>query len=75
MADKNIIGLCGSLRQDSFNRKLLLEAVRLYGKCNFKEANLKLPLYNGDDEKVEKPTLLIKTRVVFMGYQYQSFLK
>ena len=55
MADKKIIGLCGSLRQDSFNKKLLLEAVRLYGKCNFTEANLRLPLYNGDDEKVEKP--------------------
>lgn len=55
MSDKKIIGLCGSLRKDSLNRKLLLEAVRLYGKCNFKEANLNLPLYNGDEENVEKP--------------------
>ena len=60
MADKKIIGLCGSLRQDSFNRKLLLEAVRLYGKCNFTEADLRLPLYNGDDEKVEKPISVLK---------------
>jgi chromate reductase len=55
MADKKIIGLCGSLRKDSLNRKLLLEAVRLYGRCNFREADLNLPLYNGDDEKVKKP--------------------
>jgi hypothetical protein len=53
--------------------KVLLEAARLYGKCNFMEADLRLLLYNADNEKVEKPTLLIKTRVVFMGYQYQSF--
>ena len=55
MTDKKIIGLCGSLRKSSLNRKLLLESVRLYGKCNFKEANLNLPLYNGDDEDVETP--------------------
>ena len=46
----NIVGLCGSLRKGSFNRKLLNEAVRLYGRCDYAEILLDLPLYNGDRE-------------------------
>lgn len=46
----NIVGLCGSLRKGSFNRKLLNEAVRLYGLCDYAEILLDMPLYNGDRE-------------------------
>ncbi|WP_179380213.1 NADPH-dependent FMN reductase [Jannaschia marina] len=45
------LGLCGSLRRDSFNRKLLAEAGRLYG--GLEEADLRLPLYDGDLEAAE----------------------
>jgi chromate reductase, NAD(P)H dehydrogenase (quinone) len=46
----NIVGLCGSLRKGSFNRKLLNEALRFYGRCDYTEILLDLPLYNGDRE-------------------------
>ncbi len=46
-----LVGLCGSLRKNSVNRKLLNEAVRLYGICEYEELSLTLPLYNGDLEK------------------------
>ncbi|MEE2944087.1 MAG: NAD(P)H-dependent oxidoreductase [Pseudomonadota bacterium] len=45
-----LLGISGSLRTESVNSKLVREAARLYGEADFKEANIKLPLYNGDDE-------------------------
>lgn len=45
-----LLGICGSLRADSSNRKLLHEAARLFGDCDYVEADINLPLYNGDDE-------------------------
>lgn len=51
MSDPVLLGLCGSLRQGASNRKLLLEAVRLFGPCRFSEADLRMPLYDGDDEE------------------------
>ncbi len=44
-----LLGISGSLRTASFNRKLIREAARLYGGP-YIEADLGLPLYNGDDE-------------------------
>lgn len=43
-----LLGLCGSLRAASLNRKLLLEAARSYAPETFAEADLRLPLYDGD---------------------------
>lgn len=46
----SILGLSGALRAGSFNRKLLREAARLFG-ADLIEANLHLPLYDGDVER------------------------
>lgn len=50
MSDPVLLGLSGSLRAGSGNRKLLREAARLFGPCDFTEADLHLPLYDGDQE-------------------------
>ncbi|WGH77614.1 NADPH-dependent FMN reductase [Jannaschia ovalis] len=47
----NLLGLCGSLRAPSFNRKLMIEAGRIWGGLD--EADLRLPLYDGDSETAE----------------------
>lgn len=46
-----LLGLSGSLRAESTNRKLLREAARLFGDCTYDEADLRLPLYDGDAEE------------------------
>jgi len=48
-----LLGICGSLRAGSFNRKLMLEAQRLFDPAEFLDANLRLPLYDGDLEEAE----------------------
>lgn len=45
-----LLGISGSLRTDSFNTRLMREAARHYGPEAFVEANLRLPLYDGDLE-------------------------
>jgi chromate reductase len=50
MTQPNLLGICGALRAGSMNRKLLLEAAAAFGPATFTEADLDLPLYNGDDE-------------------------
>ena len=53
MSQPVLLGLSGSLRAGSFNRKLLAEAARLFGEAEFMEGDLNLPLYNGDLEDAE----------------------
>jgi chromate reductase, NAD(P)H dehydrogenase (quinone) len=53
MAQPVLLGLSGSLRAGSFNRKLLAEAARLFGAATYVEGDLNLPLYNGDLEQAE----------------------
>lgn len=48
-----IIGLCGSLRKQSYNRQLLNQAVAEFGPCSYEEILLNLPLYDGDLEDRE----------------------
>lgn len=50
MQTLHLLGLCGSLRRESLNRKLMLEAARAFGPAEFTEADLRLPLYDGDME-------------------------
>ncbi|MEM1360493.1 MAG: NADPH-dependent FMN reductase [Pseudomonadota bacterium] len=49
MSSPTLLGLCGALRRGSYNRKLMLEAAKIHGGP-FTDANLRLPLYDGDIE-------------------------
>lgn len=48
-----LLTISGALRTGSFNRKLLAEAARLYGDAEVTEANLRVPLYDGDLESTD----------------------
>ena len=50
---KTALGICGSLRSGSYNRKLLNEAGRILAPETFVVADLRLPLYDGDLEDAE----------------------
>lgn len=45
-----LFGIPGALRAQSANRMLLAEARRLFGPADYSEADLRLPLYDGDLE-------------------------
>lgn len=53
MGDGVLLGMSGSLREGSVNSKLIREAARLYGPATFTEADLRVPLYDGDLEEAE----------------------
>lgn len=46
-----LLGISGSLRGDSVNSKLIREAARLLDPEHFTEADLKLPLFDADEEE------------------------
>lgn len=48
-----LLGLSGALRAGSTNKALLREAARLYGAADYVEADLNLPLYDGDLEDAQ----------------------
>ncbi|WP_424977984.1 NADPH-dependent FMN reductase [Leisingera sp. S232] len=50
MADPVLLIVSGSLRREATNRKLLAEAARVFGAADVTEADLNLPLYDGDAE-------------------------
>ncbi len=50
MAKPTLVGISGSLRKGSSNSMLLAEAVRLFGDCNFAQADIRFALYDADDE-------------------------
>ncbi|MEJ2036038.1 MAG: NAD(P)H-dependent oxidoreductase, partial [Maritimibacter sp.] len=51
MSNFTLLGISGALRQGSTNRLLLREAVRAFGAASLVEADLRLPLYDGDLEE------------------------
>lgn len=53
MPNPVVLTLSGSLRRDATNRKLLHEAVRLFGDASHVEGDLDLPLYDGDVEALD----------------------
>jgi len=48
-----LLGICGALRSESYNRKLMHLAARAAAPERFVEADLRLPLYDGDLEAAE----------------------
>lgn len=50
MTQIKLLGISGSLRKEATNSMLLREAARLFGECEYTEANINFPLYDGDDE-------------------------
>lgn len=53
MTNLKLLTISGSLRKDSYNRKLLAVAVDAFGPSDVTEADLNLPLYDGDLEEAE----------------------
>lgn len=53
MSNFTLLGISGSLRQESCNRKLLHAAARSFGNAELVMADLRLPLYDGDLEDAE----------------------
>lgn len=53
MASFDVLGISGSLRASATNRLLIREAARLGNATSFIEADLHLPLYDGDLEEAE----------------------
>ncbi|MAQ84644.1 NADPH-dependent FMN reductase [Psychromarinibacter halotolerans] len=53
MADYKLLSISGALRAGSTNRKLLAEAMRLFGPAEVTIADLRLPLYDGDLEDAD----------------------
>ena len=50
MADPVLLTISGSLRKGSYNRMLPKHAVAAFGPAEVIEADINIPLYNGDDE-------------------------
>ena len=53
MPDHRLLGISGALRHGSTNSMLIREAARAFGTADFTEADLHLPLYDGDLEQAE----------------------
>jgi len=61
MATPKLVTISGSLRKESYNRKLLKEAQAAFGQAEVIETNLNLPLYDGDLEDSQGVPEAVKT--------------
>jgi len=61
MSSFDLLGISGSLRAASCNRKLIREAARLGNASTYTEADLRLPLYDGDLEASEGVPAAVQT--------------
>ncbi len=50
MSELKLVGICGSLRRESWNRMLMLAAAEAFGPARFHEGDLRLPLFDEDLE-------------------------
>lgn len=55
MPQHKLVGLCGSLRAESFNRKLMMAAVQAFDPADFIDGNLRIPLFDEDLEAKGMP--------------------
>lgn len=62
MSELKLVGLCGSLRKDSWNRKLMHAAREAFGPAEFAEGNLRLPLFDEDLEAQGMPAEVTKLK-------------
>jgi chromate reductase len=56
-----LLGICGALRAESTNRKLMKLAVRAFAPDTFVEGGIRLPLYDGDLETAEGIPAAVQT--------------
>ena len=57
----HLLGISGSLRAGSFNRKLMHEAARLFAPDTFTVGSLQMPIYDGDLEQGEGIPAAVQT--------------
>ncbi|MFK7939782.1 MAG: NADPH-dependent FMN reductase [Roseovarius sp.] len=61
MASLKLLTISGSLRKGSFNRMLLAEAATAFGEAEVMQADLNLPLYDGDLEDADGVPAVVQT--------------
>jgi len=61
MTIPKLVGLSGSLRAEATNTKLLREAARLFGDCDYSQVDINFPLYDGDDEAADGVPAVVQT--------------